>query len=125
MPTVALEAHVTISSSTLTTLGGFGFKVNGISPPSPATRKARALMAFLIMNREGDSARERLLEIFWPDSEPESARKSLNTALHSIRSCLRAAGVDADAFVVTTYSVVRWAADTCVDSIQLGVVAGR
>jgi len=116
-------ADVTMSPSALTTLGGFAFKVNGISPPSPATRKARALMAFLIMNREGDTARERLLEIFWPDADPESARKSLNTALHSIRSCLRTAGVQADAFLVATNSVVRWAADTSVDSLQFAVLA--
>lgn len=114
------------ATSTLTTLGGFAFKVNGLSPPSPATHKARALMAFLIMNRGADSARERLLEIFWPDAEPDNARKSLNTALHSIRHCLRAAGVDAaNTFLVATYSVVRWTADTNVDALQFAALAAR
>jgi predicted ATPase/DNA-binding SARP family transcriptional activator len=112
-----------MAASTLTTLGGFAFKVDGISLDSPATRKARALMAYLIMNRGADSARERLLEIFWPDADPDNARKSLNTALHSIRHSLRAAGVEADSFLVATYSVVRWTAETTVDARQFGALA--
>lgn len=112
-------------SSELTTLGGFAFSVNGLSMRGPATRKARALMAFLIMNRGADSARERLLEIFWPDADPERARDSLSTALHSIRSCLRTAGVQADTFLVATKSVVRWTADTTVDALQFATCAAR
>src|SRR5579872_1928015 len=114
-----------MQSSSLVTLGGFAFSVNGLLPPNPATRKARALMAFLVMNRGTDSARERLLEIFWPDVEPENARNSLNTALHSIRSCLRRAGADADGFLVATKSVIRWSADTTVDAVRFAALAGR
>jgi predicted ATPase/DNA-binding SARP family transcriptional activator len=112
-------------SSNLVTLGGFAFSVNGISASIPATRKARALMAFLIMNREAQSARERLLEIFWPDVDPDSARHSLNTALHSIRRCLRMAGVDADAFLVATKSIVRWTADTAADAVEFEEIATK
>ena len=112
-----------MSPSTLTTLGGFAFNVNGFSAPALATRKARALMAFLVMNRGADSARERLLEIFWPDADPDNARKSLNTALHSIRLSLRAAGAEADTFLVATNSVVRWTANTTVDALQFATLA--
>jgi DNA-binding SARP family transcriptional activator len=104
--------------SRLTTLGGFAFNVSGVSTPGPGTHKGRALMAFVIMNRNSDAARERLLDIFWPDAEPDRARDSLKTALWSIRRCLRSAGIDADDFLVANKSVVRWCADTTVDATQ-------
>ncbi|MDQ6824868.1 MAG: AAA family ATPase [Candidatus Eremiobacteraeota bacterium] len=80
-------------------------------------------MAFLIMNRDVDTARDRLLEIFWPDAEPDHGRDSLNTALWSIRRCLRTAGIQADECVLATKSTVRWTADTLVDSLQFAELA--
>lgn len=107
-----------MSTSELKTLGGFAFNINGVSGRSPATRKARALMAFLVMNQGADTARERLLETFWPDADPDHARDSLNTALWSIRRCLRTAGTNPDEFVLATKSMVRWTADTIIDALQ-------
>ena len=114
-----------MSSSQLTTLGGFAFAVNGVSVPGPATRKARALMAYLVMNRRTEAARDRLLEIFWPDADPDRARDSLKTALWSIRRCLKTAGVEADDFLQVTKSTLRWTADTIVDAIQFADLAGH
>ena len=112
-------------NSRLTTLGGFAFHVDAISMPSPATRKARAIMTFLVMNRHSETARERLLEIFWPDVDPERARASLNTALHSIRRCLRTVDIEATDFIVANKAIVRWVADTTVDALQFaGLAAG-
>ncbi len=111
--------------STLTTLGRFTLSVDGNSTPGPATRKARALMAFLVMNRNADTARERLLEMFWPDVDPERARNSLNTALHSIRRCLRTAGLESDQFIRVTRSIIRWAADTAADTEEFTKLAAR
>ena len=110
-------------TSRLTTLGGFAFDVDAVSTPGPATRKARALMTFLVMSRDADAARERLLDIFWPDADPERARDSLKTALWSIRRCLRTAGVEADEFIVADKSIVRWTADTTVDALQFAQLA--
>src|ERR1700736_5728717 len=114
-----------MATSSLMTLGGFAFNVNGVSTQGPATRKARALMAFLIMNRSTDAARERLLETFWPDADPDRARDSFKTALWSIRRCLRAAGIEADEFLVATKSMVRWTADTTVDAVQFAELARK
>ena len=114
-----------MASSSLTTLGGFAFKVKGVSTPGPATRKARALMAFLIMNRGADTARDRLLELFWPDADPAHARDSLITALSSIRGCLRALGAKADEFLFATKSIVRWTDDTLVDAERFAELATR
>ena len=91
--------------------------------PSPATRKARALTAFLLMHRDVDTARETLLEIFWPDADPEHARDNLSTSLSSIRRCLRTAGLPADDLIFADNSVVRWTADTVVDAQRFAELA--
>lgn len=112
-------------TSRLTTLGGFAFKVKGVPAPGLATRKARALMTFLIMNRGANVARERLLETFWPDVDPDHARASLSTALSMIRAGLRTIGTEAEGFILTTKSVVQWNADARVDAEQFAELAGR
>lgn len=114
-----------MSTSRLTTLGGFAFTLDGVSTRRPATQKARALMAFLIMNRGVDLARERLLEVFWPDADADHARGSLKTALWSIRRCLRTAGGEADEHLLATKAMVRWSADTIVDAVQFADLAAR
>src|SRR5579872_2047944 len=100
----------------LTTLGGFAFSANGSSAPRPDTQQGRALMAFLALNPGTDISRERLLELFWPDTNPEQARNRLKTALSNIRRCLKATGLDPDGCISANNSVVRWTADTVVDA---------
>lgn len=112
-----------MNASSLTTLGGFAFSVNGNTTRSPATRKARALLAYLIMMRGSDCSRERLLEVFWPDADPDRARDSLSTALYSIRRCVRTAGADADAYFTASKSTVRWTAQTALDAAQFAELA--
>jgi DNA-binding SARP family transcriptional activator len=107
-----------ITTFSLTTLGRFALTVNGVAVPSPVTRKAKALTAFLLMHRSVDTAREALLEIFWPDTDPEHARDNLSTTLSAIRRFLRAAGLPADDLIFANNSVVRWTADTIVDAQQ-------
>jgi DNA-binding SARP family transcriptional activator len=80
-------------------------------------------MAYLIMNRGADAARETLLDIFWPDTDPEHARASLKTALWSIRRCVITAGADADDFMLASKAIVRWTADTTVDASDFAALA--
>jgi DNA-binding SARP family transcriptional activator len=82
-------------------------------------------MAFLAMNRHLESSRERVQDTFWPDSDPEHARASLNTALWSIRRCLRTAGVEPDIFLQASKSTIRWAAETDVDATRFAEAALR
>ena len=82
-------------------------------------------MAFLAMNGHAESSRERIQDAFWPDSDPEHARASLNTALWSIRRCLRGAGVDADQFLSANKSTIRWVAETDVDADRFAKLATR
>jgi DNA-binding SARP family transcriptional activator len=99
----------------LDTLGAFALRVDGRPAPSPSTQKARALLAYLVMHRGKDVARERLLDLFWPDVDPDRARDSLRTALYSIRRSLRTAGVDPDELLSSNKSIVRWNPETALD----------
>ena len=56
--------------------------------PLPATLKARALLAYLILHRERPHPRERLAGLFWGDRPEQKARRSLSTALWRIRRSL-------------------------------------
>jgi DNA-binding SARP family transcriptional activator len=104
---------------TLRTLGHFSVAVGSTQLESPSTHKARALLAFLAMHPGCDLPRERLMETFWPGVDPGRARDSLNTALHAVRRCFRAAGLIPDGFLIATRSVVRWIAETDLDADRL------
>ena len=73
----------------LKALGEFALTCDGSSIPTLPTKKARALIAYLVMHRLADVSREQLLEIFWRDFDPERGRDNLNATLWSVRRALR------------------------------------
>lgn len=50
--------------------------------------KGKAIFKYLLLNRNGPVAKEVLMEIFWPEAEPEAARNNLNVAIHRLRRAL-------------------------------------
>ncbi len=70
-------------------LGPFHVLVNGLLINDFAGRKCKSLLAYLLCNNKRPNFRETLMEKFWPDVHPESARNSLNVAIHSIRQLFR------------------------------------
>lgn len=72
------------------------------------TQKARALLAYLIVHRSSPHSRERLIELFWPDSDPEKSRQSLNTALWALRKAIKETGCDPDHYIEAGKLTVRW-----------------
>ena len=53
------------------------------------TRKQAGLLAYLAVEaRDRPAPRDRLIELFWPDVDPELARHSLSQALTAIRQHL-------------------------------------
>ncbi|CAM9829588.1 unnamed protein product [Phaeothamnion confervicola] len=54
------------------------------------TRKSKYMFAFLTANAGKDVPDEKVMEIFWPDHEPEKARQSLYAALSHMRKALDA-----------------------------------
>jgi two-component SAPR family response regulator len=49
------------------------------------THKAAHLLAYLALYRDQSHARERLIQLFWPEAEMEAGRASLSNALSSLR----------------------------------------
>ena len=72
-----------MSTAKLSLLGSFVLNVNGKRIRLP-TRKVESLLAYLVLHR-GVHNRERIASMFWGDSPDELARRSLRTALSSLR----------------------------------------
>ncbi|MFQ5604163.1 MAG: BTAD domain-containing putative transcriptional regulator [bacterium] len=49
------------------------------------SRKGRSIFAYLAFNHKRRIYRDILMDKFWPDSTPDSARNCLNVALHGLR----------------------------------------
>jgi DNA-binding SARP family transcriptional activator len=54
-------------------------------------RKAKLLLAFLLLHLGQPVPRDTLAATFWPDAPPETSRNRLHVTLHSLRADLRAA----------------------------------
>ncbi len=54
------------------------------------TRKSKYMFAYLATNAGRDIPDEKVMDIFWPDHEPEKARQSLYAALSHMRKALEA-----------------------------------
>jgi DNA-binding SARP family transcriptional activator len=76
----------------LVTFGGLVLQQDGQLHTGPAAQRRRlAVLAVIATAGRRGVARDKLLELLWPDSDPEAARHSLYQALHAIR---RSAGMD-------------------------------
>jgi DNA-binding SARP family transcriptional activator len=103
--------------------GGLALRTGGAELPPPASRRARAVLAYLAL-RPGAHARARLAAQFWPDVLDESARTSLRAALSELR---RALGPAAGHLVATRETVALDGAGLAVDTraFEAALDAGR
>ncbi len=78
-------------------LGRFELVLRGRSVPESAwsRHKARQLLACLLVRPHHRMTREEALDLFWPDSDPESAGTNLRTARQDVRDALRRVGLGA------------------------------
>ncbi len=104
-----------MSAWSLQTLGAFRFCRDERECPVPPTQKSRALLTYLVWNRGMEIARERVVELFWSDLEPERGRSNLNTSLWSIRRSLREAGVDPDTMLTANKTRLSWLGEVTLD----------
>src|SRR4051812_20883027 len=81
--------------------GSLRLESGGREIPTPRSRRARGLLAYLAAH-PGPHARGELAARFWPDVLDESARTSLRAALTELRQAL---GPDAAALVATRDAV--------------------
>src|SRR3954469_16419982 len=82
--------------------GGLELRADGAELAPPASKRARAVLAYLAIN-PGPQPRGRLAARFWPDVLDESARASLRVALTELR---QAPGPAAGYYAATRDSVV-------------------
>ncbi len=54
--------------------------------------KGKAIFKYLVTHREIPTAKEVLMELFWPDADPDAARNNLNVAIYGLRQALRNGG---------------------------------
>lgn len=73
---------------TISLLGGFYVERDGQPLTGFATDKARALLAYLVLERERPHRRESLAALLWPDQSDERARQSLRQALSHLKTAL-------------------------------------
>src|SRR3954447_3196327 len=81
--------------------GGLELRADGAELAPPASKRARAVLAYLAIN-PGPQPRGRLAARFWPDVLDESARASLRVALTELRQALGPAA----GYVVATRDTV-------------------
>jgi DNA-binding SARP family transcriptional activator len=51
--------------------------------------KGKSIFKYLLAHRERPVAKEILMDLFWPDTDPDSARNNLNVAIYGLRQALR------------------------------------
>jgi DNA-binding SARP family transcriptional activator len=79
-------------------LGDLAIEVDGTAVQPPASRRARALLGCLALDRRMHP-RSGLAARFWPDVLDESARTSLRSALSALR---RALGPESERYLIAT-----------------------
>ena len=70
-------------------LGRFQVYQDEIPVEDWLSSKGNSIFKYLATHRENPVAKEVLMELFWPEADPDSARNSLNVAIYSLRQCLR------------------------------------
>jgi class 3 adenylate cyclase len=91
-------------------LGEFAIELDGTAVEPPSSRRARALLAWLALERRMHS-RSALAARFWPDVLDESARTSLRSALSALRKAL---GPDSEQYLIAGRDGVGLAGDSLV-----------
>jgi DNA-binding SARP family transcriptional activator len=62
--------------------------IGDLSLKIPSARSL-SLLKYLLVHHKQKLPREVLMDTFWPDAEPETARNSLNVAIHNLRQSIR------------------------------------
>ncbi len=82
------EQTDTVIPLTVQMLGTFNITIQDTPIKLHATR-GLSLLKYLLFHHKQRIPREVLMDIFWPDAEPETARNNLNVAMHGLRRALR------------------------------------
>jgi DNA-binding SARP family transcriptional activator len=83
-------------------LGNVRVTGSGLSSAVRLTPIIQNLLAYLLLYRQRCHPREVLTELFWPEYDPEKARRCLNTALWRLRRLLEPPGGCQETYLITT-----------------------
>ncbi|MCA9920852.1 MAG: winged helix-turn-helix domain-containing protein [Anaerolineales bacterium] len=70
-------------------LGAFRVYEDDHSIDEWSNGKGKAIFKYLIMHRQQPVHKEMLMDLFWPDADPDAARNNLNVAIYGLRKALR------------------------------------
>jgi DNA-binding SARP family transcriptional activator len=70
-------------------LGPFQLRQNGELITDWDSLKGRSIFKYLVAQRQSQATRDILMDLLWPDSDPDSARRNLHQAIYSLRQTLR------------------------------------
>lgn len=98
-------------------LASFQVTLDGQAINDFPTDKARALLAYLVVEHQHPHRREALAALIWPDQPDERARQSLRQALSSLRQTLHDTSNKSVPFLLVDRHEVQFnpAADFCLD----------
>ncbi len=96
----------------VTCFGSFRVTIDDRTVERWESGRARAIFKYLVVRNAAPVSKELLAELFWPESEPDLARRSLHQAIYCLRQSLKRVAPD--------LSVIKFA-DDC---YQLSVAGG-
>ena len=70
-------------------LGPFRIYWNDQPLDNWSSRKCQAVFKYLVTYRHSPVAKDVLMDIFWPDADPEAARRNLHQAIYNLRQTLK------------------------------------
>ena len=73
------------------TLGTFRLTVRGVVVDSWPTGRSQSILKYLLAHHRRNVSRDELMEVSWPDADPDKARNRLYNAISMLRSTLAAA----------------------------------
>lgn len=82
-----LEAKLQTTSMAVQMLGHFNIIIQGKTLKMQSSRSL-SLLKYLLLHHKQSLQREMLMDVFWPEAAPETARNNLNVAIYSIRRSL-------------------------------------
>jgi DNA-binding SARP family transcriptional activator len=75
-------------------LGPFRAYVNEALVESWPGHKCKSIFKYMLVHREAPIHQEILMDLFWPEADPERARRNLYQAIYKLRQVLQANGAD-------------------------------
>jgi DNA-binding SARP family transcriptional activator len=78
---------------TATCFGPFRLLCNDLLVSPWTSHKSLAIFKYLIRHHPTPISKDVLIDVFWPETEPETARPNLHQAIYSLRQTLRRGGI--------------------------------